>query len=75
MMAKGGNPNWEWQLIHPSGHTNDLGLRQRALVNGTYHPWVKSASERLKSRAKGAKARNKNRKAFNLAEIFKSKVE
>lgn len=68
MSRGGGNPNWEWQLISPLGHTSDLGLRQRAMVAG-FRPPSKPKVEKPKPK----KPRKQKEPRFNLALIFKGK--
>lgn len=67
-MSRGGaNPNWEWQLVDRSGHTSDVGLRQRRMIT---HGHQGPKRDRAKIRKLGKEA------GFSLADLkalFKSK--
>jgi len=65
-MSRGGaNPNWEYQLISAEGHTSDKGLRQRAILNGTYKPG------RAHKKVQANRAAKRKAKALNLQDLFK----
>lgn len=65
-MSRGGaNPNWEYQLVSSEGHTKDSGLRQRAILNGTYKPG------RAHKKVQAKKAAKRKERALNLQSLFK----
>lgn len=50
MSRGGGNPNWEYQLVHRDGHTQDIGLRQRRMVTSGHRGPDKRQAQRTQRR-------------------------
>lgn len=56
-MSRGGaNPNWEYQLVDRAGHTSDLGLRHRAMLERGH----RGPGKRQETKAKKRTARALN---------------
>jgi len=65
-MSRGGaNPNWEYQLVSQKGHTNDAGLRQRAMIlRGHQMPGKKQEMKKQKRQARALQI------PMNLLDLF-----